>query len=165
MNDGKFAELEKASQRTRDLQSFGEANRLEFMSRGVAEQALDLDQAGSWEIIQQGMIMQEVFANDLQVEMIEAEDADYHYKTMTAVSTTGAVQKEWQTPRAKRVREVLPSSPDPITGSQRELPITPTPDQKRLRVFEGNSQEADRLTCRMLKFDGILEECDDEMEE
>ena len=60
------------------------------MSKGVAEQALDLDQAGSWEIIQQGMIMQEVFANDVQVEMIEAEDAEYHYKIMPAVSTTGA---------------------------------------------------------------------------
>ena len=47
VNDGKFAELERASQRTRDLQSFGEADRLEFKSRGVAEQALDLDQAGS----------------------------------------------------------------------------------------------------------------------
>ena len=111
------------------------------MSRGVPEQALDLDQAGSWDIIQQGMIMQEVFANDVPVEMIEAEDADYHYKTMTAVSTTGAVQKEWQTPRVKRVREVLPSSPDPITGSQRELSITPTPDWKRLRAFEGSTQD------------------------
>ena len=165
VNDGKFAELEKASQRTRDLQSFGEADRLEFMSRGVAERTLDLDQAGSWEIIQQGMIMQEVFANDVQVEMIEAEDTDYHYKTMTAISTTRAVQKEWQTPRAKRVTEVLPSSPDPITVSQRELQITPTPDRKRLRAFEGSTQEADRLRCRMLKFDGIPEESDDVMEE
>ena len=94
VNDGKFAELEKASQRTWDLQSFGEADRLEFMSRGVAEHALDLEQPGSWEIIQQGMIMQEVFTNDVQVEMIEAEEAEYHYKTMTAGSTTGAVQKE-----------------------------------------------------------------------
>ena len=128
VNDGKCAELERASQRTRDLLSFGEVDRLEFMSRGVAEQALDLDQAGPWEIIQQRMIMEEVFANDLQVEMIEAEDADYYYKTMTVISTTGAVQKEYQTPRAKRVREVLPSSPDTITGSQRELPITPTRD-------------------------------------
>ena len=66
--------------------------------------------------------MQEMFANDVQVEMIEAQGADYHYKSMTAISTTGAVQKEWQTPRAKRVREVLSSTPDPITGSQRELP-------------------------------------------
>ena len=52
VNDGKFTELERASQRTRDLQSFGKANRLEFMSRGVAEQALDLKQPESWEIIQ-----------------------------------------------------------------------------------------------------------------
>ena len=35
--------------------------------------------------------MQEVFVNDVQVEMIEAEDADYHYKSMTTVSTTRAV--------------------------------------------------------------------------
>ena len=63
------------------------------------------------------------------------------------------------------MREVLPSSPDPLTGSQRELPITPTPDWKRLRAFEGSTQKTDRLTCRMLKFDGIPEESDDEMEE
>ena len=40
------------------------------------------------------MIIQEVFANDVQVEIIEAEDADYYYKNMTAISTTGVVQKE-----------------------------------------------------------------------
>ena len=62
-----MAELERASQRTQDLQSFGEADRLEFMYKGVAEQALDLDQAGSWEIIHQGMIMQKVFANDAYI--------------------------------------------------------------------------------------------------
>ena len=67
-----------------------------------------------------------MFANNAQVEIIEAEDADYHYKTLTAISTTGAVQKKWQTPRTKRVRQVLPSLPDSITGSQKELPITPT---------------------------------------
>ena len=65
----------------------------------------------------------------------------------------------------KRARAVLPSSPDPITGSQRELPITPTPDRKRLRAFGGSTQEAARLTCRMLKFDAILKESDDEIEE
>ena len=74
--------------------------------------------------------MQEMFANNAQVEMIKAEDADYHYNTLTAISTTGAVQKEWQTPKAKRVKEVLPSSLDPITSSQRELPISPTLDWK-----------------------------------
>ena len=101
--------------------------------------------------------MQEVFASNVQLEMIEAEDADYHYKTMTVISTTGAVQKEWQTPRVNRLREVLPSSPDSITGSYKELPITPTPDCKRLRAFKGRTQLSDRLTCRVLKFDGILE--------
>ena len=105
VNDRKFAKLEKASSRTRNLQSFGEADRLEFMSRGVAKQTLDLEQAGSWKIIQQGMIIQEVFANNAQVEIIEAEDTDYYYKTLTAISTTGAVQNEWQTLRNKRVRE------------------------------------------------------------
>ena len=72
--------------------------------------------------------MQELFANNAQMEIIKVEDADYHYKTLTAISTTGAVQKEWQIPRAKSVREVLPSSPDPITGSQKELSITPSQD-------------------------------------
>ena len=105
LNDGKLAELEKASQRAKDLQSFGEADRLEFMSRGVAKQALDLEQPGSWEIIQQEMIIQKVFANNAQVEIIEAEDADCHSKTLTMINTTGAVQKEWHTLKPRECRK------------------------------------------------------------
>ena len=40
-----------------------------------------------------------------------------------------------------------------------------TPDRKRLRALGRSSQESDRSTCRMLKFDRILEESDGEMEE
>ena len=73
-----------------------------------------------------------MFTNNAQVGIIEAEDTDYQYKTITAVGTTGSVQKKWQILRAKRAREVLPSFSDLITGTQRGLPVTHTLDQKRL---------------------------------
>ena len=43
VNHGKFQDLEAVSQRTQDLKSFGDANRLEFESRGLAEETLDLE--------------------------------------------------------------------------------------------------------------------------
>ena len=59
VNHGKFQDLQAASQRTQDLKSFGEADKLEFESRGLAENTLDLEFASSWVIIRNGMAMQE----------------------------------------------------------------------------------------------------------
>ena len=58
INHGQFSELEKAAQRAADL-PFGEANKLEFESRGVASTPLNLEDDSAWEIISQSMIMQE----------------------------------------------------------------------------------------------------------
>ena len=42
VNHGKLQDLQAASQRTQDLKSFGEADQLEFESRGLAAYTLDL---------------------------------------------------------------------------------------------------------------------------
>ena len=43
VNHGKFQDLQAASQRTQDLKSFVEVDQLEFESRGLAANTLDLE--------------------------------------------------------------------------------------------------------------------------
>ena len=59
LNHSKFQGLDTASLGTQDLKSFGEADRLEFESRGLIEETLDLEFESSWPIIRNGMAIQE----------------------------------------------------------------------------------------------------------
>ena len=78
MNHGKFQDLQAASQRTQDLKSFGEADQLEFESRGLAENTLDLECESSWVIIRNGMAMQErQVPENVTVQTQESEDDPY----------------------------------------------------------------------------------------
>ena len=51
------------------------------------------------------------------------------------------VTNQWKTPKAQRIRETLPRSPDPLTSSYRILPTTPTPAAKKPR-YTGPSGSA-----------------------
>ena len=75
VNHCKFQDLQAASQRTQDLKSFGEAEQLEFKSRGQAENTLDLEFESSWVIIRNGMAMQErEVPENVTVQMQESKD-------------------------------------------------------------------------------------------
>ena len=83
VNHGKFQDLQAASQRTQDLKSFGEADQLEFGSRGLAENALDLEFESSWVIIRNGMAMQErEVPENVTVQTQESEDDTHRYKSV-----------------------------------------------------------------------------------
>ena len=142
MNHGKFQNLQAASQRTQDLKSFGEADQLEFESRRLEENTLDLEFESSWVIIRNGMAMQErEVPENVRVQTQESEDDTHRYKSVEATVTGISVINQWKTPKAQRTREVLPSSPDPLTGSYRIMPTTPTPAAKKPR-YAGPSGSA-----------------------
>ena len=142
MNHGKFQDLEEASQRTQDLKSFREADRLEFESRGLAEETLNLDFESSCLIIRNGMTMQErEVQGNITVQTQESEHDTHHYKSVEATIVGVPVTNQWKTPKAQRIREVLPSSPDPLTGSFRIIPCTPTPAAKKTK-YTGPSGSA-----------------------
>ena len=82
---GKFQDLLAASQRTQDLESFGEADKLEFESRGLADNPLDLEFESSWLIIRDGMARQEQEVPDnVTVQTQESEDDTHRYKSVEA---------------------------------------------------------------------------------
>ena len=139
---GKFQDLQAASQRTQDLKSFGEADQLEFELRGLAAYTLDLEFESSWVIVRNGITMQgrEVPEN-ITVQTQESEDDTHRYKSVEATIAGVPVTNQWKTPKAQRIREVLPSSPDPLTGSFRIMPTTPTPAAQKPR-YTGPSGSA-----------------------
>ena len=73
------------------------------------------------------------------------------------------VTNQWKTPKAQRIREVLPSSPDPLTGSYRIMPTTPTPAAKKPRYTGPSGSVGPSGVNRRLSF--RVEEVDKEAEE
>ena len=171
MNHGKFQDLQAASQRTQDLKSFGEADQLEFESRGLAENILDLEFESSWVIIRNGMAMQErEVRENVTVQTQESEDDTHRYKSVEATVADIPVTNQWKTPKAQRIREVLPSSPDPLTGSYRIMPTTPTPAAKKARYTgpSGNSGPSGvnrRLSFRVEEVDKEAQKEEEERED
>ena len=142
VNHGMFQDLQAASQRTQDLKSFREADQLEFESRGLAENTLDLEFESSWVIIRNGMAMQErEVPENVTVQTQESEDDPHRYKSLEDTVAGVPVTNQWKTPKAQRIREVLTSSPDTLTGSFRIIPTTPTPAAKKLK-YTGPSGSA-----------------------
>ena len=85
VNHGKFQDLQAASQRTQNLKYFGEAEQLEFESRGLAENTLDLEFESLWVIIRNGMAMQErEVPENVTVQTQESEDDTHRYKSVEA---------------------------------------------------------------------------------
>ena len=85
VNHDKFQDLQAASWRTQDLKSFREADQLEFESRGLAENTLDLEFESSWVIMRNGMAMQErEVPENVTVQMQESEDDTHQYKSVEA---------------------------------------------------------------------------------
>ena len=85
VNHGKFQDLQAASLRTQDLKFFREADKLEFESRGLAENTLDLEFESSWVIIRNGIAMQEREVPDnVTVQTQESEDDTHRYKSVEA---------------------------------------------------------------------------------
>ena len=80
VNHCKFQDLEAASQRTQNLKSFGEADQLEFESRGLAAYTLNLEFESSCVIIRNGMAMQErKVPENVTVQTQESEDDTHRY--------------------------------------------------------------------------------------
>ena len=153
VNHGKFQDLQAASQRTQDLKSFGEVDRLDFESRGLAEETLDLEFESSWLMIRNGMAMQEREVPDnVTVQTQESEDDSHRYKSVEATVAGVPVIDHWKTPKAQRIRVVLPSSPDPLTGSYRIQPTTPTPAAKKPRYTGPSGSTGPSGVNRRLSF-------------
>ena len=164
VNHGKFQDLQAASQRTQDLKSFGEADQLEFESRGLAAYTFDLEFESSWVIIRNGMAMQErEVPENVTVQTQESEDDTHRYKSVEATVAGIPVTNQWKTPKAQRIREVLPSSPDPLAGSFRIMPTTPTPATKKPRYAGPRGSAGPSGVNRRLSFK--VEEEDKEAEE
>ena len=164
VNHGQFQDLEVALQRTQDLKSFGEEDRLEFESRGLAEETLNLDFESSCLIIRNGMTMQErEVQGNITVQTQESEHDTHHYKSVEATIVGVPVTNQWKTLKAQRIREVLPSSPDPLTGRVRIMPTTPTPAAKKPRYTGPSGSVGPSGVNRRLSFK--VEEEDREAEE
>ena len=73
------------------------------------------------------------------------------------------VINQWKMPKAHRIKEVLPSSPDPLTGSFRIIPTTPTPAAKKPRYTGPSGSVGPSGVNRRLSFK--VEEEDKEAEE
>ena len=128
VNHGKFQDLQAASQRTQNQKSFGEGDQLEFESRGLAAYTLDREFESSWVIIRNGIAMQErEVPENVTVQTQESEDDTHRYKSVEATVAGIPVTNQWKTPKAQTIREALPSSPNPLTGSFRVMPTTPIP--------------------------------------
>ena len=159
VNHGKFQDLLAASQRTQDLKSVGEGDKLEFESRGLAENTLDLEFESSWLIIRDGMARQEREVPDnVTVQTQESKDDTHRYKSVGATVAGVPVIELWKTPKAQRIRVVLPSSPDPLTGSYRIQPTTPTPAAKKPRYMGPGGSARPTGVNRRLNFKGEEEE-------
>ena len=78
---------------------------------------------------------------NITVQTQESEDDTHRYKSVEATIAGVPVTNQWKTPKAQRIREVLPSSPDPLTGSFRIMPTTPTPAAQKPR-YTGPSGSA-----------------------
>ena len=88
------------------------------------------------------MAMQESEVPDnVTVQMQESEDDTHRYMSVEATVAGVPVIDHWKTPKAQRIRVVLPSSPDLLTSSYRIQPSTPTPAAKKPR-YTGPSGSA-----------------------
>ena len=66
------------------------------------------------------MAMQErEVADNVTVQMQESEDDTHRYKSVEVTVAGITVIERWKTPKAQRIRVILPSSPDPLTSSYR----------------------------------------------
>ena len=94
--DGRFEEILKASQRAKDI-PYDEIDRIEFETREVARGILDLQETRSWEILSQGMVIQEVALEGVQTA--EEMDKENFIKTLQVATPNSVVTKVWSTPR------------------------------------------------------------------
>ena len=76
---------------------YDEIDRIEFEKREVARGILDLQEIGSWEILSEGMIIQEVALEGVQTA--EEMDKENFIKTLQVTTSSGVVTKVWSTPR------------------------------------------------------------------
>ena len=76
---------------------YDEIDRIEFETREVARGILDLQEIGSWEILSQGMLIQEVALEGVQTA--EEMDEENFIKTLQVTTPGGVVTKVWSTPR------------------------------------------------------------------
>ena len=145
MKHGKFQDLEVAPKRTQDQKSSGEANKLEFESRGLAEETLDVEFHSLWLIMGNGMAIQErEVPGNVTVQTQEFEDATHYYKTVEATVEGIPITNQWKTIKARRISEILPILPDTLTGRFRIMPTTPTHAEKNPR-YTGPSRSAGPL--------------------
>ena len=97
--NGRFEEILKASQRGKDI-PYDKIDRIEFETREVARGILDLQESKLWEILSQGMIIQEVALEGVQTA--EERDEENFIKTLQVTTPSGVVTKVWSTPRKPR---------------------------------------------------------------
>ena len=110
------------------------------------------------------MAMQEREVPDnVTVQTQESEDDTHRYKSVEATVAGIPVTNHWKTPKAQRIREALPSSPDLLTGSFRIMPTTPTPAAKKPRYTGPSGSAGPSGVNRRLSFK--VEEEDKEAEE
>ena len=110
------------------------------------------------------MAMQEREVPDnVTVQTQKLEDDTHRYKSIEATVAGVPVIDHWMMPKAQRIRVVLPSSPDPLTGSYRIQPTTPAPAIKKPR-YTGPSGSAKQSGVNRRLF-VKLEEEDKEAEE
>ena len=110
------------------------------------------------------MAMQErEVPENVTVQTQESEDDTHQYKSVEFTVAGVPVTNQWKTPKAQRIREVLPSSPDPLTGSFRIMPTTPTPAAKKPRYMGPSGSTGPSGVNRRLSFK--VEEEDKEAEE
>ena len=132
--------IRKASQRAKDI-PYDEIDRIEFETREVVSGILDLQEAKSWEILSQGMIIQEVALEGVQ--MAEEMDEENFIKTLQVTTPSGVVTKVWSTPRklkttAGRLEKLATLVKDTRMPTQLVLgEESPTLQQKKKGCFSG----------------------------
>ena len=110
------------------------------------------------------MAMQErEVPENITVQMQESEDDTHRYKSVEATIAGVPVTNQWKTLKAQRIRELLPSSPDPLTRSCRIMPTTPTPAAKKPRYTGPSGSAGPSGVNRRLSFK--VEDEDKEAEE
>ena len=71
----------------------------------------------------------------VMVQTQESEDDTHRYNSIEATVPGIPVINQRKTNKAQRIRDVLPSSPDLLTGSLRIMITTPTPAAKKVRYM------------------------------
>ena len=108
--------------------------------------------------------------DNVTVQTQESEDDTHRYQSVEATVVGVPVIDHWKMPKAQRIRVVLPSSPDPLIGSYRIQPTTPTPAAKKPR-YTGPSGSAGpsgvnrRLSFKVEEEDKDVDEEEEEHED